>query len=58
MPELEAARLHSPLPEKPDLGRADALLRKIRLETARRLDQPGPFGRDAAPPPSPEEEEE
>jgi hypothetical protein len=49
VPELEAARLHSPLPEKPDVAVADELLRRIRLELARRLDAPGPFGKDAPP---------
>jgi hypothetical protein len=49
VPELEEARIASVLPEKPDLARADALLRRIRLELARRLDAPGPFGKDAPP---------
>lgn len=46
---LEAARDASPLPRRPDVGRADALLRRIGDELARRwlAREPGPFGKDA-----------
>jgi hypothetical protein len=49
MPELEEARRSTQLPVRGDLRRADALLRRIRQEAARRsvLAEPGPFGRDA-----------
>lgn len=52
-PELEAARDASPLPEHPDYARADALLRRVGQELARRhvLQEPGAWGRDAPPPP-------
>lgn len=52
-PELEAARDASKLPPKPDVKRADALLRKIGEEIAHRWDgrQPGVFGADAPEPP-------
>jgi hypothetical protein len=52
-PELELARQASPLPARPDVARADALLRRIGEELARRSVQqlPGPWGRDAPPPP-------
>ncbi len=62
-PALEAARDASRLPEHPDFVRADALVRRISEELARRwvLRVPGPFGADApqAPHPSsiPEEPE-
>jgi len=51
-PELDAAREASPLPRRPDAARADALLRRIRLEVARRFitQDPGPFGRNAPEP--------
>jgi hypothetical protein len=51
--DLERAKDASRLPRRPDVGRADALLRRIGEETARRWanDQPGPFGKDAPPPP-------
>jgi hypothetical protein len=54
VPELEAARDATPLPKRPDLSRADALLRRIGEEIARRWisREPGPWGADA-PPPSP-----
>lgn len=54
MPDLEAARDATPLPPRPDLARADQLLRRIADEIARRwLEQaPGPLGADAPPPPS------
>jgi hypothetical protein len=53
-PELEAARDKSSLPEKPDYGRADRLLRRFGEESARRWIQqgPGPWGREAPPPPT------
>ncbi len=52
-PELEEARAHSPLPRRPDVARADALVRRINDELARRHvgGAPGPWGRDAPPPP-------
>lgn len=52
-PELEAARSVSPLPRRPDVQTADALLRRIGEELARRFasGRPGPFGSDAPPPP-------
>lgn len=52
-PELEAARDVSKLPKRPDVVRADALLRKIGEEIARRWANgaPGPLGKDAPPPP-------
>ncbi|HSN97934.1 MAG TPA: nucleotidyltransferase domain-containing protein [Candidatus Nanopelagicales bacterium] len=48
-PELEEARLASALPARPDVGRAEALLRRIREEVARRHLEgaPGPLGKDA-----------
>jgi hypothetical protein len=51
--DLEAARDASTLPARPDVARADALLRRIGEELARRSVQrePGPFGADAPPPP-------
>jgi hypothetical protein len=53
-PGLEAARDASPLPPRPDLARADALLRRVNEEIARRWvgRAPGPFGADAAAPPA------
>jgi predicted nucleotidyltransferase len=52
-PQLEAARDVSPLPKRPDVPRADALLKRIGEELARRWVEraPGPFGADAPPPP-------
>jgi hypothetical protein len=52
-PELEEARLASPLPRRPDVARADALLRRVNDELARRhvAGAPGPWGLDAPPPP-------
>lgn len=49
-PELEAARRDTTLPRKPDVQRADALLRRIRGEAARRsvFGLPGAWGTDAA----------
>jgi hypothetical protein len=54
VPDLEAARDVTRLPRRPDLGRADALLRRIAEEIAGRwLERvPGPFGADAPPPPA------
>jgi hypothetical protein len=59
-PELEAARQETRLPPRADLPAADALLRRIHEEAARRfLDRaPGPLGRDAPPPPDVHWEEE
>lgn len=53
VPALEAARDASGLPKRPDVGRADALVRRIGEEIARRsvLGVPGRFGREAPPPP-------
>jgi len=53
VPELEAARDASTLPARPDVARADALLRRIAEEIARRwvAQEPGPFGKDAPVPP-------
>jgi hypothetical protein len=58
VPALEAARDATRLPRRPDMARADALLRKIAEEIARRWIQqvPGPFGVDAPAPPAVEEE--
>lgn len=52
-PDLEAARDASRLPRRPDVARADALLRRIGEEIARRWTEraPGPFGKDAPPAP-------
>ncbi|WP_437732139.1 DNA polymerase beta superfamily protein [Sorangium sp. So ce1335] len=52
-PELEAARLATKLPPHPDVPRADALLRRVREEVARRhvAGAPGPLGKDAPPAP-------
>lgn len=52
-PELERARDASALPRRPDVARADALLRRIGDEIARRwvTGAPGPFGNDAPQPP-------
>lgn len=51
--ELDAAREHSVLPEKPDAARADAVLLQLREEAARRwlAQAPGPWGAQAAPAP-------
>jgi hypothetical protein len=59
-PELEAARQSTPLPPRPDLARADALLRKLRAEAARRsfVGAPGPFGNGAPSAPALEWEED
>lgn len=52
-PKLETARQTSPLPRHPDVVRADHALRAIRAEVARRsvVNEPGPWGADAPPPP-------
>lgn len=52
-PELERARDESTLPRRPDVVRADALLRRVGEEIARRWASgvSGPFGRDAPAPP-------
>jgi hypothetical protein len=59
-PELEQARDASKLPHQPDYARADALLKRIANEIARRHVEraPGPFGRDAPEEPTPDELEE
>ncbi|HEY3355899.1 MAG TPA: nucleotidyltransferase domain-containing protein [Polyangia bacterium] len=53
-PELEEARQVTPLLRHPDVGRIDALLRRVRTEAARRWlgREPGPFGQDAPEPPT------
>lgn len=58
VPALEAARDATSLPKRPDIARADALLRRIGEEVARRWTArvPGPFGADAPPPPAIQEE--
>lgn len=55
-PALEAARDASRLPEQPDFGRADALLKRVGAELARRhvLSVAGPWGVDAPAPPVPD----
>jgi hypothetical protein len=55
---LEDARAITALPKRPDVARADQLLREARLESARRWygALPGPFGRDMAPPPEARDE--
>lgn len=52
-PSLDEARAGSKLPARPDVVRADALLRQVGEELARRWIHraPGPFGLDAAPAP-------
>jgi hypothetical protein len=52
-PDLERAREASKLPARPDLARADALLRAIGEELARRwiTREDGPLGAGAPPPP-------
>ena len=54
VPDLEAARDATVLPQRPDLARADFLLRRISEEIARRwlTRAPGPFGLEAPPPPA------
>lgn len=56
MPALEAARDGSQLPKRPDVRRADKLLRRVATEIARRRIQaaPGPWGAHAAEPPEAE----
>jgi hypothetical protein len=58
-PALEEARDQSRLPEQPDFGRADALLKRSAEALARRhLSQvPGPFGAQAPVPPVPTPQE-
>ena len=52
-PALEEARLTTKLPAHPDVTAADALLRRVGAEVARRSVQgvEGPFGREAPEPP-------
>lgn len=51
--DLEEARRRTALPERADIARADALLRRVRIECARRYTErePGPFGAGAPEPP-------
>jgi hypothetical protein len=51
--QLDGVLACSPLPARPDLARADALLRRIHEEVARRhvAGEKGPFGADAPAPP-------
>lgn len=51
--DLESARDVSKLPKRPDVARADALLRRVGEELARRWvsNAPGPFGKNAPSPP-------
>jgi hypothetical protein len=53
VPALEQARSRSRLPERPDIARADRLLRRIGQEVASRSvsSAPGPLGKDAPTPP-------
>jgi hypothetical protein len=53
-PALEAARQNTVLPQRPDVARVDALLRRIGDEVARRWvhQMPGPFGAAAPAPPT------
>lgn len=53
MPSLEAARRDTALPQRGDVARADAVLRRIGEEVARRFVErvPGPFGSGAPAPP-------
>ncbi|WP_394841323.1 nucleotidyltransferase domain-containing protein [Pendulispora brunnea] len=52
-PDLELAKRESKLPKRPDIARADSLLRRIGEELARRWmnQEEGPFGRHAPPAP-------
>jgi len=52
-PDLELAKRESKLPKRPDIARADAVLRRIGEELARRwvAREKGPFGREAPPAP-------
>lgn len=54
-PALEAARDASRLPEQPDFARADALMKRLGQEVARRFVEqvPGSMGRDAPEAPVP-----
>lgn len=51
VPDLEAAKNASPLPERADIARVDRLARRIAEEAARRYvnREPGPLGLDAPP---------
>lgn len=55
LPGLEEARNTTALPAHPDVARADRLLRRVRVELARRsiTAQSGPWGADAPPAPEP-----
>lgn len=57
---LEDARAHSVLPKRPDVQRADAILRAARNEAGRRwfAQTPGPWGSDAPEPPAVEHAQE
>lgn len=58
--ELEEARAHSVLPRRPDVMRADAILRDARCEAARRwfLQADGPWGAGAPEPPAVQHEQD
>lgn len=53
VPAIDEARQHSPLPERADVARIDAVLREVGIEIARRhvANEPGPWGADAPTPP-------
>ncbi|MBL8741256.1 MAG: nucleotidyltransferase domain-containing protein [Myxococcales bacterium] len=59
LPGLEALRLSTKLPARPDLIRADRLLSRVRLEAARRslANESGPWGKDAPRAPVPDWED-
>lgn len=54
MPALEEARRITRLPDRPDAAAADALLRRVGVEVARRFLSrvPGPFGEQCPAPPA------
>jgi predicted nucleotidyltransferase len=58
--ELDEARAHTVLPRRPDVRRADALVRDARTEAARRwfAGVDGPWGRGAPAPPAVEHEQQ
>jgi len=60
VPGLEAARDATALPRRPDVKRADALVRRLNEEVARRFVErrPGPWGAAVPEPPEPGDEAE